>query len=55
MQPNTNRIFTKNASVRFSLIADPGLPSVRFVPEADIANPLAHAKQFAVQLISVPM
>jgi len=36
MQPNTNRIFTKNASVRFSLIADPGLPSVRFVPEADI-------------------
>nr|WP_128755146.1 hypothetical protein [Pantoea vagans] len=35
-------------------LSGPGSMYVRFVPEASVANPLTHAKQFAVQLISVP-
>jgi hypothetical protein len=36
--------FIVSSKFRFSLIADPGLPTVRFVPEADVCGLDAEAK-----------
>ena len=49
MQPNTNRIFTKNASVRFSLKAEIRLSTVHFVPETDV-NIIREGKSLSVIL-----